>query len=310
MDYTRGNPDYEPYGWGDGPLTDGEFEAEAQRHNNWQIRDFVTKDSGAKSEYASGMQRDTRAGKPYLELMYPEGVPFDEQMIVRLGRLYARGAEKYGERNWEKACTPKELEHYKGSLHSHMIHVLIGTDDGEDHAAAVLWNLIALVNTRRNISIAKETEFARPEHRVPGIANQDDEDPDVALNQHRLWINRELARRAAAGTESVLSSQGDPLHDFWTHTAHHGFCLEHDGFPRHYHNEFGVVASESTEHFVQVVRDAEGDLWAEREPGVWTCWLGDDWAQNGLTSVPWDDILSSYKPMTAVEGPFPWDENI
>jgi hypothetical protein len=148
------------------------------------MSEFVTRDSGVKAEYESGMRRDARAGKPHMELLIPEGVPFEEQMLVRLGHLYARGEEKYGSRNWEKACTEKELGHLYGSLLDHVWHTIIGTQDGEDHAAAVLFNLIAVENTRRNIRKAAEPEEPKIDRTLPykprGISYWD--------MQYREWI--------------------------------------------------------------------------------------------------------------------------
>lgn len=103
---------------------------------------FVTKDSGVREEYDSGMRRDTQNGKPRFNLMYPLDVPFDSQMLTRLAALMTRGIEKYGDRNWEKANSAEELKRFKESAHRHFIQWLCGDKD-EDHAAAVMFNLIA-----------------------------------------------------------------------------------------------------------------------------------------------------------------------
>lgn len=103
---------------------------------------YETKDSGARSEYASGMVRDTQEGKPRFHLMLPLGVPFDEQMLTRLAALMERGMDKYGWRNWEKADSDEELIRFKESAFRHFVQWLTGEDD-EDHAAAVMFNVIA-----------------------------------------------------------------------------------------------------------------------------------------------------------------------
>lgn len=112
---------------------------------------YTTKDSGKTSEYASGMRRDTQEGKPKFRLLWPKGVPFEEQLITRVADLYARGAVKYGDRNWEKSCNAEDLAHHEEALERHFHKFLEGVEDGEDHAAAVVWNVNAVLLTRRNM---------------------------------------------------------------------------------------------------------------------------------------------------------------
>lgn len=57
------------------------------------------------------------------------------------GSLMARGAEKYGDRNWEKADGPEELSRAKASALRHMMQWVCGEED-EDHAATVLFNIM------------------------------------------------------------------------------------------------------------------------------------------------------------------------
>jgi hypothetical protein len=103
---------------------------------------FVTKDSGARAEYASGMVRDTEEGKARFDLLLAEGVPYEEQMLTRFAEHMTRGAEKYTARNWEKAEGEEELTRYKSSALRHLIQWLADERD-EDHAAAVMFNLLA-----------------------------------------------------------------------------------------------------------------------------------------------------------------------
>lgn len=103
---------------------------------------FVTKDSGQRAEYASGMVRDTEDGKPRFDLMFPLGVPYSEQFLTRCAELMGRGANKYDDRNWEKAEGNEELSRYKSSALRHMMQWVNGETD-EDHAAAVFFNLMA-----------------------------------------------------------------------------------------------------------------------------------------------------------------------
>lgn len=106
---------------------------------------FVTRDSGKRAEFSSGMVRDTEEGKPRFDLLYPLGVPYADQFMTRVALLMARGAEKYAERNWELSSTPEELARFKSSALRHMVQWATdaGKDDGEDHAAAVVFNLLA-----------------------------------------------------------------------------------------------------------------------------------------------------------------------
>ncbi len=103
---------------------------------------FETKDSGARQEYVSGMRRDVQSGKPRFDLLLTDGLPYEEQFLTRFASLLARGAEKYGERNWQLADSPEELKRFRGSALRHMMQWASGELD-EDHAAAVAFNLMA-----------------------------------------------------------------------------------------------------------------------------------------------------------------------
>lgn len=106
------------------------------------IARYVTKDSGARAEYASGMVRDTQEGKARFALLFPKGVPYRAQFLTRVAELLARGAEKYDARNWELAAGAEELDRFEESALRHFIQWLTGETD-EDHAAAVVFNLMA-----------------------------------------------------------------------------------------------------------------------------------------------------------------------
>lgn len=102
---------------------------------------FVTKDSGKRQEFASGMQRDTQDDKPRFDLLFPVGVPYSDQFLTRVAELLARGAVKYSERNWESAAGEEELARFKSSALRHLIQYINGETD-EDHLAAVAFNLM------------------------------------------------------------------------------------------------------------------------------------------------------------------------
>lgn len=103
---------------------------------------FVTKDSGKRAEYDSGMVRDTQDGKSRFDLLIPRDIPYRNQFLTRVADLLGRGAEKYSDRNWESANGSEELDRFKSSAHRHLMQWLTGEGD-EDHAAAVCFNLMA-----------------------------------------------------------------------------------------------------------------------------------------------------------------------
>jgi hypothetical protein len=104
-------------------------------------QEFVTKDSGKRESYDSGMVRDTQDDKPRFDLLLPVGVPYGDQFLTRVAGLLARGAEKYSERNWEKAEGEAELTRFRASALRHLLQYLAGETD-EDHMAAVVFNLM------------------------------------------------------------------------------------------------------------------------------------------------------------------------
>lgn len=107
---------------------------------------YETKDSGKREEYSTGMVRDTQDGKPRFDLLFPKDVPYQHQILTRFAQLMERGAQKYSERNWELAGTEEELERFKQSGMRHMVQWFNGETD-EDHAAAVMFNLMAFETT-------------------------------------------------------------------------------------------------------------------------------------------------------------------
>ena len=96
-------------------------------------RDFITKDSGKRLNFKSGMVRDVEDDKPQYDLVY---LP----MLKRWAELMGRGAKKYGRNNWQLADGQDELDRFKGSALRHMIQYLEG-DESEDHASAIFFNI-------------------------------------------------------------------------------------------------------------------------------------------------------------------------
>lgn len=127
--------------------------------------DFETKDSGERALFESGMQRDTEEGKPRFDLIVPLDVPYEEQMITRLAALYGRGAVKYESRNWEQANSRAEIDRMKSSAFRHFMQLLCGETD-EDHAAAVIFNIIAWQTTEYKIAASNALETPEDFDRV------------------------------------------------------------------------------------------------------------------------------------------------
>lgn len=111
---------------------------------------FTTKDSGERVEYPSGMRRDVQDGKARFDLIFPTGVAYEDQLLTRFAGLLERGAAKYGDNNWQKANSEEELDRFRASGLRHMIQWATGETD-EDHATAVIFNLMAYEHCKRKI---------------------------------------------------------------------------------------------------------------------------------------------------------------
>jgi hypothetical protein len=106
---------------------------------------FVTKDSGKKQNWKSGMRRDIQEDKPRYDLIYYPFL-FDWAMLMK------RGAEKYGERNWEKANSIEEMNRFKASAWRHFIQYMNGEED-EAHHVAVAFNLAGIEMLKKKLKI-------------------------------------------------------------------------------------------------------------------------------------------------------------
>lgn len=108
---------------------------------------FVVKDSGKREAFQTGSVRDTREGKGRYDLISPFA-------LERLAQLYERGAEKYGERNWEKG---QPVSRYMDSALRHMNKHLMGERD-EDHVTAAVWNLMCILHTEYMVAKKRLSE--------------------------------------------------------------------------------------------------------------------------------------------------------
>ena len=89
------------------------------------------------------MQED----KPRYDLIWLPG-------LRRLAELMARGAMKYGDRNWEQASTVEEMDRFKASLLRHTYQYLEG-DRTEDHMAAIVFNAFGAEMVRGKLNNEK-----------------------------------------------------------------------------------------------------------------------------------------------------------
>ena len=90
-------------------------------------------------QFDTGAQRDTSEGKLRMSLI-------PQQELERVMRRYLDGAEKYGENNWMKGMP---MSVYYDCMHRHLLAWWRG-DDTEDHAAAVVWNMLCAMWTEKN----------------------------------------------------------------------------------------------------------------------------------------------------------------
>ena len=121
------------------------------------MAEYEIKDSGNRTEYGSGMVRDLNENKERFDLLFPEGVPYEEQMITRFAAHLTKGAKKYSDRNWEKANSEQELTDFKRSAWRHFVKWFLGMDD-EDHASGVFFNITAYESTKYKIKKITESD--------------------------------------------------------------------------------------------------------------------------------------------------------
>lgn len=119
------------------PLTHPEIDTALQQH-------WMTKDSGERHQFSTGMVRDTSKDKPRYDLVWKPG-------LKRVAELMGRGAVKYTANNWMKASTQEELDRFKESANRHFEQWFAGETD-EDHMAAVIFNLFGAEYVKGNLN--------------------------------------------------------------------------------------------------------------------------------------------------------------
>lgn len=91
-------------------------------------------DGGKRVDCGTGAMREPESGKGRFDLIPPEP-------MFRLARWYEQGAVKYGDRNWEQGLP---VSRCVSAAFRHLCKYLAGWTD-EDHLAAVLWNIMAIM---------------------------------------------------------------------------------------------------------------------------------------------------------------------
>jgi len=103
-------------------------------------KDYITKDSGVKQEFETGAHRDTQSGKGRYDLIPPAA-------LRRVAGVYQRGAEKYGQRNWERGMP---IGRFLDSALRHIYQYIEGKRD-EDHLAQAMWNVAGAIHVETMI---------------------------------------------------------------------------------------------------------------------------------------------------------------
>lgn len=177
------------------------------------MTEFETKDSGVREEYPSGMRRDTQEGKPRFDLVLAP-VPYEDQLLTRWAHLMARGAEKYGERNWQEADSYEEHDRFVASGLRHMMQWANGERD-EDHAAAVMFNLMAAEYMKTKLKLTPtEEQYAQayPEGSSRGEDSSSGNScicPDVRCNTGARQASSTAPSGDIPGSGNDLESGGD-----------------------------------------------------------------------------------------------------
>ena len=91
----------------------------------------MIKDSGERTEFATGAVRDMHEGKGDMLSLPPAA-------LLRLSLLYEEGAKKYGRFNYLKGIP---LSSFIDSAERHLMKYVAGWDD-EDHLAAAAFNIL------------------------------------------------------------------------------------------------------------------------------------------------------------------------
>jgi hypothetical protein len=136
------------------------------------------KDSGQRTEFATGARRDIQEGKGRFDLL-----PFDA--LQEVAAVFEAGAKKYGDRNWEKGIPVRA---FLSSAARHLFKAICGFTD-EPHLPMAAWNLLCAIQTHvwvmngeRDVELGYDKalrlcrKFAKPE---PVLADEVEVDDPI-----------------------------------------------------------------------------------------------------------------------------------
>ena len=112
--------------------------------------DFITKDSGKRQEFGSGMRWDVSDDKLLWHLVA------SGPMLERWAGLLTRGAKKYSPNNWLLASREEEYDRFRESAFRHFMQWWHGNED-EDHGAACYFNINGAEYVKERIEKTKTT---------------------------------------------------------------------------------------------------------------------------------------------------------
>lgn len=139
-------------------IIEGQYEVSAWRLNGgfwfgthpWDLvmcdkdSNQPTPSTGETRTFSTGSIRDSRKGKGRFDLIPPEA-------IIALAKHLEKGAEKYGDRNWEKG---QPMSAVLDSGERHLNAYKLGAKD-EDHLVAAFCNLAFAITIRERINNGK-----------------------------------------------------------------------------------------------------------------------------------------------------------
>lgn len=98
--------------------------------------DYKIKDSGERTVFKTGANRDLQLNKGRFDL-----IPMS--VLRALAIHYEKGCIKYGDRNWEKGIP---IHTFLNSAMRHLAQVVDGKND-ENHLISAIWNLFCAYAT-------------------------------------------------------------------------------------------------------------------------------------------------------------------
>lgn len=105
-----------------------------------KINTFLTKKTETKDSFVTGAVRSSSEGRGRPQDISPHA-------LTRFAQLLERGAKEYGPRNYQKGIS---LDRTCGAVLRHIFAYIAG-DRSEDHAAAIMFNGMCLIDTEERI---------------------------------------------------------------------------------------------------------------------------------------------------------------